>query len=391
MRLKRICHLVYTCLTLCCFLSCRWPRAHHLPLSLFLSPRHRNSHYNRTRCPEAALSTTGYVLQRELHTPLRPGPLDVCTLRERDGKIRVIRPSSHDSQMLNRLSTRPVHSLSPVTLDFFSASHTPNPCDSFFLISFFLSLLIHVAHPPCAFSRFAPDTPAVRITVPDWSFGLCPWKLLYLTPCSCPPCPTIRNEIVSRNASQRWDHHLHTSPDTSHCMEAVFSKARKICGKPPSDPMEDLNVNLAIWRMFINKTLRAAVHLGKDYDTNLTTGQVWTKNGGRIFHGMSLLSAKKFKISCLLGRHHMKGGSECPSTAQLSRLEQWSNITPFLRKTYRDCISSAQKSCQVFFSVMHKTRGRIWKGDTQWSQTLKSWSRWTHQNYTPESSMRRKC
>ena len=32
--------------------------------------------------------------------------------------------------------------------------------------------------------------------------------------------------------------------------------------------MEDLNVNLAIWRMFMNTTLRAAVHLGKDYDMN---------------------------------------------------------------------------------------------------------------------------
>ena len=33
--------------------------------------------------------------------------------------------------------------------------------------------------------------------------------------------------------------------------------------------MEDLNVKLAVWRMFMNTTLRAAVHLGKDYDTNL--------------------------------------------------------------------------------------------------------------------------
>ena len=44
---------------------------------------------------------------------------------------------------------------------------------------------------------------------------------------------------------------------------------RKICGKPPGDPMEDLNVNLAIWGMFLNTTLQAAVHLGRDYDTNL--------------------------------------------------------------------------------------------------------------------------
>ena len=35
-RLKRICHLVCTCLTLCCSLTCRLPRAHHLPHSLLL-------------------------------------------------------------------------------------------------------------------------------------------------------------------------------------------------------------------------------------------------------------------------------------------------------------------------------------------------------------------
>ena len=46
-RLKRVCHLVRTCLTLCCSLTCRSPRAHLLPHSLFLQPRHQNTRYNR--------------------------------------------------------------------------------------------------------------------------------------------------------------------------------------------------------------------------------------------------------------------------------------------------------------------------------------------------------
>ena len=46
-RLKRICHPVLICLTLCCSFTCRAPRAHHLPHSLFVLPRHQNSHYNR--------------------------------------------------------------------------------------------------------------------------------------------------------------------------------------------------------------------------------------------------------------------------------------------------------------------------------------------------------
>ena len=44
LRLKRVCHLVSTCLTLCCSLTCRVPRAHLLPRSLFLLPRHQNTH-----------------------------------------------------------------------------------------------------------------------------------------------------------------------------------------------------------------------------------------------------------------------------------------------------------------------------------------------------------
>ena len=43
----------------------------------------------------------------------------------------------------------------------------------------------------------------------------------------------------------------------------------------------------------------------------------------------------------------------------------------------------ARKSCKVYFSVMHHTRGKSGK-ETFWSQTLKNWRRWTHPNSTPE-------
>ena len=46
-RLKRVSHLVRTCLILCCSLTCRLPRAHHLPHSLFLLPRQKNTQHNR--------------------------------------------------------------------------------------------------------------------------------------------------------------------------------------------------------------------------------------------------------------------------------------------------------------------------------------------------------
>ena len=56
------------------------------------------------------------------------------------------------------------------------------------------------------------------------------------------------DQASQKSTEATWDHHLHMSSNTSHFMEAVFSMVRKIHGKPPDDPMEDLNLNLAIWR-----------------------------------------------------------------------------------------------------------------------------------------------
>ena len=75
--------------------------------------------------------------------------------------------------------------------------------------------------------------------------------------------------------------------------------------------------------------------------------QVWMENGGQIRWNAAAI-CETFKIFCLMGGHHMKGGSECHLTDQYYRLEQWSNITIFLRKTNLDCISLEQKSCQGF-------------------------------------------
>ena len=66
-----------------------------------------------------------------------------------------------------------------------------------------------------------------------------------------------------------------------------------------------------------------------------------------------------------------------------------SDERPFLRRTHRDHINLVQKSCQVLrlCVVLVGESGM----ETSWSQTLKNWRRWTHQNSTPEGSMQRKC
>ena len=42
--------------------------------------------------------------------------------------------------------------------------------------------------------------------------------------------------------------------------------------------MDDLDVNAAIWRMFMNTTLQAALHLGQDCEQNLrlVKGHFWS-------------------------------------------------------------------------------------------------------------------
>ena len=81
-----------------------------------------------------------------------------------------------------------------------------------------------------------------------------------------------------------------------------------------------------------------------------------------------------------------------PSPLRTSTADSFSHIEchVFLRKTCRDNICLVQKSCHVYFSVMHYTPGESGE-ETIWSQTLKNWTRWTHQNSTPDGSMQRKC
>ena len=91
--------------------------------------------------------------------------------------------------------------------------------------------------------------------------------------------------------------------------------------------------------------------------------QVWMTNGGRIPWSVTATWGT-YEISCLLGRHLTRGDSENHSKDQEFHLVQWSNITLFLPKTCRDCISSARKSYQVYSSAHVLYAGGIWKGDT---------------------------
>ena len=53
-------------------------------------------------------------------------------------------------------------------------------------------------------------------------------------------------------------HTIYTSPATVHHTEAVLPIVRKIYGREHDDPMDDLDVNMAIWKQqfILDKTTR---------------------------------------------------------------------------------------------------------------------------------------
>ena len=68
------------------------------------------------------------------------------------------------------------------------------------------------------------------------------------------------------------------SPAVVPHMEKVHSIVRQINGRSPTDDLNDLDVNNAVWSIFMNVTLQAAVHLGRDYMENSTIYQESTRD-----------------------------------------------------------------------------------------------------------------
>ena len=82
------------------------------------------------------------------------------------------------------------------------------------------------------------------------------------------------------------------------------------------------------------------------------------ENGGRIPRNVTAI-CETCKISGLMGRHPMKGGSEYHLMSPLFRLARWSNTTQFLPKTCQYSTSSGRKFYPEYSSVMYYTRGRF--------------------------------
>ena len=116
--------------------------------------------------------------------------------------------------------------------------------------------------------------------------------------------------------------------------------------------------------------------------------QVWMKVGGQILWNVTPI-CETFKISCLMGRHHMRDVLGNHLKDRSFRLVHWLSITLLLRKTSQESINLERKSyldCSLDKLCTRREFGRV----TYWLQTLRSWKRWTHQKPIRKDSMWRK-
>ena len=81
------------------------------------------------------------------------------------------------------------------------------------------------------------------------------------------------------------------------------------------------------------------------------------------------------KISCLMGRPHMKDALENHLKGRLFHLVHWLSITLSLRKTSQESIDLERKNYFDYSLDTLCTRGDFGRV-TYWLQTLRNWKRW---------------
>ena len=112
------------------------------------------------------------------------------------------------------------------------------------------------------------------------------------------------------------------------------------------------------------------------------------KIGGRIPWN-AIPICETFKISCLMGRLHMREVLGNHLKDRSFRLVHWLSITQKLRRTSQESINLERESYLDCSSDTHCTRGEFGRV-TYWLQTLRSWKRWTHLKSTRKDSMQKR-
>ena len=107
------------------------------------------------------------------------------------------------------------------------------------------------------------------------------------------------------------------------------------------------------------------------------------------FYGMLHLSAKRHRFIVWWERRPMKDVLGNHLKERLFHLVHWLSVTLSLRRISHESINLERKSCLDCSSDTLCTRGEFGRV-TYWSQTLRSWRRWTHRKSTRKDSMRKK-
>ena len=116
--------------------------------------------------------------------------------------------------------------------------------------------------------------------------------------------------------------------------------------------------------------------------------QVRMKVGRQILWN-GILICETSQTYYLMGRHPMKYVLGNHLKDLLFHLVHWLSITLFLRKTSQESINLERKSYLEDSLDTLCARGEFGRV-TYWSQTLRSWRRWTHRKSTRKDSMRKK-
>ena len=111
---------------------------------------------------------------------------------------------------------------------------------------------------------------------------------------------TSANSDNPEAGSRKWPNIYYISPAVVSHMETVCSIIRKIYGQSPTDDFDDLNVNTAIWGIFMNTTLRAAIHLGQHQTENLLfTKNQHLKSAKQLLQATDMLIKDQTEINAL--------------------------------------------------------------------------------------------
>ena len=116
--------------------------------------------------------------------------------------------------------------------------------------------------------------------------------------------------------------------------------------------------------------------------------QVWMKVGGQILWNVTPI-CETSQIYYLMGRRPVKDVLGNHLKDQLFHLVHWLSITLSPRKTSQESINLEGKFYLDCSSDTLSTRGEFGKV-TYWSQTLRSWKRWTHRKSIQKDSMRKR-